>query len=110
CRADPSPTPEPKHSVQFYGDEMSLFTTVLGFLSEGLAGGEPAIVIATKTHTAAILDQLSARLIDVARARELGDLVMLDAEDTLATLMTGDMPNPDAFERRIGTEIATIVK
>ena len=36
-----------QHAVQFYGNEDALFTTVAGFLSEGLVAGQPAVVIAT---------------------------------------------------------------
>src|SRR5688572_32569315 len=71
------------HAVQFYGDERELFKTIGTFLSEGLVAGQPAVVIATPPHSAAIQDALGAHLIDVARARHLGDLVMLDAEETL---------------------------
>ena len=40
------------HAVQFYENDGSLFTTVAGFLSQGLVEGHPAIVIATAEHTA----------------------------------------------------------
>jgi hypothetical protein len=93
------------HAVQFYGSEESLFTTVSGFISEGLIAGQPAILIATKQHTAAILDELARRLIDVAAARHIGDLVCLDAEETLATFMAGDDPDPGAFRKHVGDVI-----
>jgi hypothetical protein len=40
------------HAVQFYGTEQSLFTTVGGFLSEGLVTGQPGLVIATRCSSA----------------------------------------------------------
>ena len=93
------------HAVQFYGDDATLFTTVAGFLSEGLVGGQPAVLIATNDHVAGILEQLEARFIDVEKARHIGDLVVLDADDTLATFMIDDHPDPVCFSRSIGNII-----
>ena len=90
------------HAVQFYGDEAELFTTIGTFLSEGLAAGQPAIVVATPDHTSAIQDALGSHLIDVARARHYGDLVMLDAEDTLGTFMHNGTPDQILFQRHVG--------
>ena len=90
------------HAVRFYGNDESLFTTVAGFLSEGLVAHEPAIVIATPAHSAAIEEHLSGRLIDCAQARRNGDLVMLDAEEMLGQFMVGDVPDPELFEESVG--------
>jgi hypothetical protein len=93
------------HAVQFYGNDQALVTTVGGFISEGLIAGQPAILIATPAHTAAILDELSRRLIDVHHAKHIGDLVCLDAEETLSTFMAGDVPDPGAFRKNVGDAI-----
>ena len=90
------------HAVQFYGSEPELFETIGAFLSEGLVAGQPAVVIATRDHAAGVQDALASHLIDVARARHLGDLVMLDAEETLATFMPGGAPDKLLFERHVG--------
>lgn len=94
-----------QHAVQFYGNDDALFTTVAGFLSEGLVAGQPAVVIATESHTASILDHLTARFIDVERAKHIGDLIILDADDTLATFMRDDAPDPSSFKRHVGDVI-----
>jgi hypothetical protein len=99
---DPKRIHRHHHAVQFYGNDESLFTTVGGFISEGLVSRQPAIIIATPAHAAAILDELSRRLIDVSTATRIGDLVCLDAEETLATFMAGDVPDPGAFRRNVG--------
>jgi hypothetical protein len=90
------------HAVQFYGNDDSLISTVGGFLGEGLVTGHPSIVIATKAHNAAIAEQLASRLIDVEAATESGDLLLLDAEETLATFMDGEMPQAGKFEYEVG--------
>jgi|SRR6476646_2754061 len=93
------------HAVQFYRDEASLFTTVAGFLSEGLVNQQPAIVIATLAHRAAIEEHLCGRLINCARARREGDLIMLDAEEMLGQFMIGDKPDADFFDENVGVII-----
>ena len=98
------------HAVQFYENDSSLFTTVAGFLSQGLVDEHPAIIIATAAHTAAILEHLSGRLIDVDKARGLGELVVLDAHQTLATFMVGDKPDAARFEASVGRVIGDLLK
>jgi hypothetical protein len=83
----PSPIHSRHHAVQFYENDSSLFATVAGFLSQGLVEGHPAILIATAEHTAAILDHLNSRMIDVAKARALGELTEADAHQTLASMV-----------------------
>jgi hypothetical protein len=97
-----SPASTHHHAVQFYGNEESLFTTVAGFLGEGLVARQPAIVIATLPHRAAIEEHLCGRMIDCGRARRNGDLVMLDADETLGQFMIGDEPDPDLFAQNVG--------
>lgn len=99
---EPLPTTSPRHAVQFYGTEHGLFSTVAGFLGEGLVSGQPAIVIATESHRTGILDALAARLIDVDRARRSGELVLLDAHQLLETFVVEDTPNQELFEYNVG--------
>jgi hypothetical protein len=98
------------HAVQFYRDEASLFTTVAGFLSEGLVAHQPALVIATLPHRAAIEEHLCGRLIDCAKARRDGDLVMLDAEEMLGQFMIGDQPDSELFEKNVGVIIRQAIE
>jgi len=98
------------HAVQFYRDEASLFTTVAGFLSEGLVAHQPALVIATLPHRAAIEEHLCGRLINCAKARRDGDLVMLDAEEMLGQFMVGDRPDAELFEKNVGVIIRQTIE
>ena len=107
---NPSPIHRHHHAVQFYENDNSLFTTVAGFLSQGLIEEHPAVIIATAAHTGAILEQLSGRMIDVDKARGLGELVVLDAHQTLASFMVGDRPDTARFEASIGRVISDLLK
>ena len=106
----PSPIHSRHHAVQFYENDSSLFATVAGFLSQGLVEGHPAILIATAEHTAAILEHLNNRMIDVAKARALGELTVLDAHQTLAMFMVDDKPDPVRFESSIGRVIGSLLQ
>lgn len=106
CRIDMSHAHH--HAVQFYRDDASLFSTVAGFIGDGLTTGHPAIVIATEDHTPPILDLLRSRRIDVDAARHDGDLIVLDASETLALFMADRMPNARAFELNVGRYIDQI--
>ena len=91
-----------QHAVHFYGDSGELCRSVGAFLAEGLTAGQPAVVIATAPHRVEILTALAERLIDIESARRLGDLVLLDADETLATFMVNGVPDPALFRRTVG--------
>lgn len=56
------------------------------FLGEGFVAGLPAVAIATPEHLDAIRGVLTARFFDVGRLEAAGDLIMVDAAATLASL------------------------
>ncbi len=90
------------HAVQFYETDAFLVDAVTRFVADGLAIGEPAVVIATAAHRALIAQRLAATGIDVARAIERGRLVMLDALDTLASFMIDGTPDRERFFATVG--------
>ena len=90
------------HAVQFYGSDDSLFATVAGFLGEGLVLGQPAIMITTADHRIAIEEHLCGRLIDCETAKRDGELLVLDAEDTLNLFIVDGQPDADLFEATVG--------
>ena len=101
----PGVSPKHHHAVQFYDTDTSLFVTVASFLAEGLVARQPAIVIATAAHRAAIEEHLCGRLIDCEAAKRQGDLLLLDAEETLGLFMVNGQPDRDMFEANIGRMI-----
>ncbi|PYQ79278.1 MAG: hypothetical protein DMG01_09195 [Acidobacteria bacterium] len=80
----------PYHAVRFYDNEKSLAQIVAEFLAEGLTDGKPGIVIAAPSQRAAIVRELVVRSFDVVSLQGSGDLVLLDADETLATFMPDD--------------------
>lgn len=89
------------HAVRFYDNDQSLAQIVAQFLSEGLAWGDPGIVVATPAHRAAILKELVAKSVDVIELQRSNDLVLLDAEETLSTFMANGKPDAKKFTNRM---------
>ena len=92
------------HAVRFYDRPASLCQIVADFLAEGLAANQPALVIATPEHRAGIEAALRGKNLDVAALQAAGDLVLLDAEEALATFLVDGMPDAKRFMAK-GTEI-----
>ena len=93
------------HAVRFYDGPDALCKIVGEFLGEGLAQGEPTVVIATPDHTARIEECLRQRALDVASLKRLGELVTLDAHETLGLFMVDGMPNAALFQEAVGEQI-----
>jgi signal transduction histidine kinase len=79
------------HVVQFYEKDDFLCDRVADFLEDGLRAGEPAVVIATDAHRAAISGSLQGRGCDLER------VTFLDARETLDLFMSGGMPDGHRF-------------
>jgi hypothetical protein len=89
------------HAVRFYKDPDGLSRIVADFIGDGLAAGEPAIIIATPQHRALIVRNLQEMALDIERLQQDGDLFLLDADDTLRTFMVDGMPNQALFTEAI---------
>jgi MEDS: MEthanogen/methylotroph, DcmR Sensory domain len=85
------------HAVRFYEDDTSLCRIVSAFMAEGIAAGQPAIVIATPAHNECILDNLRASGIDVAALEANNQLLTLDAREMLNLFMEDGLPHPGQF-------------
>ena len=93
------------HTVQFYEDDNFLSAAVADFLADGLAVGQPLIVIATEPHREAFSVRLKSKGFDVEHACRSGQLTLLDARDTLSRFMDGTLPDVQLFKATIGTVI-----
>ena len=96
------------HAVRFYEDPDSLCRIVGEFIGSGLEQGEPAVVIATPDHAAAIDECLRARRLDVDALTRLGDYVTVGAREALGVFMVDGLPNSRAFRYNIGETIKLV--
>jgi len=99
----------PTHLVQFYDTETYLAAAVADYLAGGLRAGQPVLVVATPEHRDAFSIRLKAKGLDVERARANGQLIMLDAAETLATFMSGSVPDAQRFTQVIGDVLTKAV-
>ncbi|MEO5510736.1 MAG: ATP-binding protein [Longimicrobiales bacterium] len=90
------------HAVQFYESDDFLCNSVAQFLAEGLAAAEPLILIATDEHTAGIRARLLDHGYDLDRVQSTGQLMHMDARETLALFMREGMPDAQLFASTVG--------
>jgi hypothetical protein len=91
------PTKGNFHAVRFYDNDESLCRIVAGFLGEGLALRQPALVVATPEHRRGILHELQSRHFDIVRMHAASDILLLDARKILSTFMVDGVPNAQLF-------------
>ncbi len=96
------------HLVQFYEDERYLFEVVARYVAEGLAKGEPTVLITSEPHREGFIAKLQTEGVDLVTARLSGRLVLLDARETLAKFMVRGMPDPDHFRMAVGGVISQV--
>jgi DcmR-like sensory protein len=94
------------HFVQVYNDERFLYEAVGEYTGTGLCRGEGVIIIATASHHAAFMQQLEGDGVAARDAAQRGQLLMLDADETLARFTPGGMPDWQTFHALIGGVIA----
>jgi hypothetical protein len=90
------------HVVQFYDRAEDLTANVGRYLAGALHAGGGAIVAATGAQLEAFSARLPAEGVNFASARASGDLIVLDAAETLATLMVNGRPDRARFDTVIG--------
>ena len=96
------PTEHHYHGVQFYKDKDSLARTVAKFLGEGIRAGQPALVIGTVAHSAAICDRLEALGHNISVLKETGELCVFDARKIMSAFMVDGMPDTLLFRSNLG--------
>jgi hypothetical protein len=107
--AEPLQNPQPcEHLIQLYTDEAFLGRAVREFLRPALTGGEGAVVIATPAHVAMFREQLCAGGVDVQAAERRAQLVVRDAQASLAEFMVDGMPDRDRFFGLVRPVLATL--
>jgi signal transduction histidine kinase/ActR/RegA family two-component response regulator len=99
--------PGPAHFVQFYEDDEFIADEVAEFLDGALRAGDTAILIATPLHRAQVAERLRG-LGSATAARNWypGELVSLDARETLARFMVDGEPNEALFLATVGSAVA----
>jgi len=98
------------HAVRFYDSKESLCRIVAEFLGAGFVIGQPGLVIGTPEHNAAIVQELHSRHFDVDGMQAAGDLLLLDARETMASFMVDGMPDGERFKDRMTAAIEEVCR
>ena len=101
-RADWSQMGQAEHFVQFYETDTFLLNSVSGFLGAGLGAGNAAIMVGTQSHRDGLELALQTHGLDLSGLRASGQLVILDAAETLAKFMLNGSPDPVLFREVVG--------
>jgi PAS domain S-box-containing protein len=80
--------------------------SVLDYVLRSLREEAAVIVIATDAHLKALEDRWARLRFDAIGPRERGQLVLLDAENTLANFMVDGSPDFDRFSATVGELVA----
>lgn len=90
-----------RHDVGFYSDDAGLLDDLTRFIGAALKAGNVAIVVATESHRASLLQRLQAGSVDVAAAIERKRYIPLDVPNTFS---------PVQFAKFMGDLIVEAVK
>jgi len=86
-----------RHEVLFYSDDTIFLERFTRFIVAALKAGNPAFVIATKSHRDSLLQKLKIERVDVDIAIQRGTYISLDAADTLSSIMVNGLPDSARF-------------
>ena len=90
------------HVVQLFEDETYLSEVVARVVGEGIRAGDRVVVFATKEHWSAFASGLKDGGVDVDGASANGQLVVVDARDTLGQVMKDGLPDRARFMELMG--------
>jgi len=85
------------HIAHFYEDDETFLSTLAGYIADGLAKGESAIMIATPQHLSALAHLLGSSGVDLMRPLAEDRYIALDARVALSCFMVDGRPNEEMF-------------
>jgi hypothetical protein len=94
-----------EHIVQLFDVPESRGDAVARFLSDGLAAGDHALVVARPTHVRAIADSLARLGVAIPDLVSHGRLTVLDAAVAMRAFMWNGLPDGERFGSSMGAEV-----
>jgi len=99
----------PRHDVQFYSHDLVFVETATAFLATALNAGNPAIVLATRSHREELVERLR-KTIDIDGAIQQGTYTAMDAAEIVSQIMLNGLPDCDRFFEGIRSAIEEAVR
>ena len=90
-----------EHFVQIYESDNPFLDALTGFIGGGLLADEAAVVIATANHRTDLIERLAESGINVETAQSNDQLILLDADETVAKFMVNGWPDDQRFKQAI---------
>ena len=97
------------HVVQMYDSDERFLDSLAAFVAAGIDNRDGIIVVATPAHRQGLSSRLREQGYDLVSAAEDGAYTVLDAGETLAKFMRGDMPDDEEFHR-LAREVLTLAR
>jgi CheY-like chemotaxis protein len=95
------------HAAQFYEGEDFLHRAIVAFFAQGIAHGDPLVMI-TRRHTFdAVIERMSSDP-DPATAEAARRVIFIDAHAALGEVMEGDLPTLARVERSFTSLLAEV--
>jgi DNA-binding NarL/FixJ family response regulator len=91
-----------RHEILFYSSDAALLDSLTRFVAIALGSGNPAVVIATKSHLDDIRRSLKTEGLDVEGASQRGTYVELDATQSFSAIMVDGLPDRARFFKILG--------
>ncbi len=99
-----------EHLVQFYESSRYLVERAAGYLREGLARNEPALLVVTPSHRDAMLARLRQLGVDVDALLAEDRLAVLDVEETLEKILIAGLPDWERFRSATGAVLKRLAR
>ncbi|PYV79624.1 MAG: hypothetical protein DMG93_20485 [Acidobacteria bacterium] len=99
------PSQDHAHTVQFYGDDGSLFHELNRYIGSALLNGSSAIIIATEGHLDSLAHTLKRRGVSITAAVTEGRYIALPAPELLSKFIVDGVPDPALFSEVVGEVI-----
>jgi hypothetical protein len=102
--------PEALHTVQFHGQGDFPADSVALFLAESILSREAILIIAVPQHVRMLMDELADLGLSLESLQARGQLVVLEARDTLTRICENGIPDRERFDSLIGEAVAAQAK
>jgi PAS domain S-box-containing protein len=96
------------HFARFYTLDETLVDSVAAYVTKNVAEGAAAIVIASEAHMSALQVRWASLQFDAAAAAARGQLLLLEAAETLSKFMVGGAPDRERFMASVGDVVARV--
>jgi DNA-binding NarL/FixJ family response regulator len=98
------------HDLQIYSNDEHLSEGFASFITSGLSAGNAVVVFATEAHRLGLIQKLQTQGFNLDAIIKCKSYISIDAQETLASFMVDDQPDPKKFENTVRNLVKTASK